>query len=139
MKKVVFIDALAPQPGERVDEIVKLDTNSNQIRTDLTKGPSKDDLEQRLFKDLEEDLKQWAIARVTMHPIEASDAPGQLDKFWEQSWDATVVRCRKSVNPSEIHQKNTATTLNARYHELDAGHYPMLTHPSELTEILVGV
>ncbi len=139
VKKVVFIDALAPQPGERVDEIVKLDTNSNQIRTDLTKGPSKDDLEQRLFKDLEEDLKQWAIARVTMHPIEASDAPGQLDKFWEQSWDATVVRCKKSVNPSEIHQKNTATTLNASYHELDAGHYPMLTHPSELTEILVGV
>ena len=46
VKKVVFIDALAPQPGERVDEIVKLDTNSNQIRTDLTKGPSKDDLEQ---------------------------------------------------------------------------------------------
>ena len=139
VKKVVFIDALAPQPGERVDEIVKLDTNSNQIRTDLTKGPSKDDLEQRLFKDLEEDLKQWAITRVTMHPIEASDAPGQLDKFWEQSWDATVVRCKKSVNPSEIHQKNTATTLNASYHELDAGHYPMLTHPSELTEILVGV
>ena len=34
VKKVVFIDALAPQPGERVDEIVKLDTNSNQIRTD---------------------------------------------------------------------------------------------------------
>ena len=99
IKHVVFVDALAPQPGERVDDIVVRDPNFPQVTTDLTRGPSKEDLDNRLFKDLQPYLRAWAIDRVTMHPIEASDAPGELDGFWSQDWSATVIRCRLSANP----------------------------------------
>jgi pimeloyl-ACP methyl ester carboxylesterase len=136
VKKVVFVDALAPQPGQRVNEIVIQDPNASQITTALARGPSKEDLEKRLFADFDQELKEWAIDRVTMHPIDASDAAGELDEFWSQAWDATVIRCTKSVNPSESHQRETAKALNAEYHELNSGHYPMLTHPEELSGIL---
>ena len=138
IKHVVFVDALAPQPGERVDDIVVRDPNFPQVTTDLTRGPSKEDLDNRLFKDLQPHLRAWAIDRVTMHPIEASDAPGELDGFWSQDWSATVIRCRLSANPSEEHQRRTAEKLKADWHELDSGHYPMLSHPTELTRILAS-
>jgi pimeloyl-ACP methyl ester carboxylesterase len=61
----------------------------------------------------------------------------ELGSFWTQSWPATVIRCRKSVNPPEAHQRRTADRLKATWHELDAGHYPMLSHPEELTRLLL--
>jgi len=137
ISRVVFVDALAPQPGERVDDIVIRDPNSPQVVTELTRGPSKSDLENRLFAGIEPELKKWAIERVTMHPIEATDAPGELDGFWSQSWSSRVIRCRLSGNPSEGHQRRTAEKLNADWHELEAGHYPMLTNPDELTPLLI--
>ena len=136
INRLVFVDALAPQPGERVDDIVIRDPDSPPITTELTRGPSSKDLADRLFSDLEQDLKSWALERVTMHPIGATDAPGELDNFWSQAWKAMVIRCRLSGNPSEEHQRRTAEKLEASWYELDSGHYPMLTHPTELSKLL---
>ena len=41
---IYFVDALAPQPGERVRDIVNRDPSSPQITTELTRGPSKEEL-----------------------------------------------------------------------------------------------
>lgn len=136
VKELFFVDALAPQPGERVQDIVVRDPSYPQTITELTRGPSDSELEERLFQGLDPDLKKWAIERVTMHPIEATDAPGELDNFWNQNWNATVIRCTLSSNPSREHQKRTADKLNADWHELEAGHYPMLSHPKELSQLL---
>jgi pimeloyl-ACP methyl ester carboxylesterase len=138
ISRIVFVDALAPQPGERVSDIVIRSPDRPLLTTDLTRGPSRDEVENRMFANLEPESKAWAMARYTMHPIGASDAPGELDGFWAQSWPATVIRCRRSVNPSQAHQRRTAEKLNASWHELDAGHYPMLSHPEELAELLQG-
>ena len=135
---IYFVDALAPQPGEMVRDIVNRDPSSPQITTKLTRGPSKEELEDRLFKDLDPSLKKWATERVTMHPIEASDAPGELDNFWNQEWKATVIRCTLSGNPSREHQSRTAKALNADWYELEAGHYPMLSHPKELSSLVTN-
>ena len=138
IRRVAFVDALAPQPGERVVEIVQRDPNTPPMpTTELTRGPTRDELETRLFSDLEPELRRWAVDRCTPHPVEASDAPGELDWFWAQEWDARVVRCTLSPNPPEWHQRRTAEALNAEWHELEAGHYPMLSHPEELAGLLV--
>ena len=137
INRLVFVDALAPQPGQRVTEIVQRDPNTPPMpTTELTRGPTREELENRLFADLEPELRAWAVERATMHPVEASDAPGELDGFWAQEWNARVIRCRLSQNPPESHQRATAATLNADYHEMDAGHYPMLSHPEELAALL---
>ncbi|MGH7043752.1 MAG: hypothetical protein ACREFY_16715, partial [Acetobacteraceae bacterium] len=59
-------------------------------------------------------------------------------RFWDLPWRATVVRCRRSTNPPEAHQRRAATRLAAAYEELDTGHYPMLTLPAETSRLIAG-
>ena len=134
--RVAFVDALALVPGEKVDNIVKRSA-PNEV-TAISTGPTKADAESRLFRDLDPALRAWALARVTPHPIAALEAPMEPTAFWDQSWKATVIRCRQAVNPPEAHQRRTAERLKAAWHELDTGHYPMLSAPEELTRLLLG-
>ena len=138
ISRIVYVDALAPQPGELVSNIVVRDSDQINEITDLSRGPSREDAAKRLFAELEPSLREWALQRYTLHPIEASEAPDQLDLFWSQEWpDTRVIRCNLSVNPPESHQRRTAERLKASWHELDAGHYPMLSHPKELAQLLI--
>jgi len=132
--RLVFVDALVLMPGERVDEIVKR-AAPNEV-TALTTGPTKADAESRRFRDLDPALRAWALARVTPHPITALEAPMEPTRFWEQPWPATVIRCRRAANPPEHHQRRTAERLKAAWHELDTGHYPMLSEPEALPRLL---
>ena len=132
--RLAFVDALALLPGERVDAIVKRPA-PNKVG-DMTTGPSREDAEGRMFKDLEPAVRAWALERYTMHPVAALEAPMVPTTFWDQKWSASVIRCTRAVNPPEPHQRRTAEKLGAAYHELDTGHYPMLSAPDELTKLL---
>ena len=131
-----FVDALALLPGERVDAIVKRPA-PNKVGN-LTTGPSREDAENRMFKDLEPAVRAWALDRITPHPVAALEAPMVATTFWDQKWSASVTRCTQAVNPPEHHQRRTAERLGGSYHELATGHYPMLSAPDELTKLLLG-
>jgi pimeloyl-ACP methyl ester carboxylesterase len=133
--RLVFVDALALLPGERVDAIVKR-AAPNETNA-ITTGPTKADAESRLFRDLDDRTRLWALARITRHPVAALEAPMEPTTFWEQTWKATVIRCLRATNPPESHQRRTAERLNATWHELDTGHYPMLSEPEALTRLLL--
>jgi len=132
--RVAFVDALALLPGEKVSDIVK--GRGPRETTDIASGPTAADAQNRLFADLDPELRAWALARYTLHPIGAIDAPMDPTTFWDQKWSATVIRCLRAANPPEAHQRRTAERLNAPYHELDTGHYPMLSEPEKLTRLL---
>ena len=132
--RVVFADALALFDGEKVPDIVKRPT---AVNTELTTGPSQHDFETRLFADLEPATRKWAIERCTPHPIAPLTAPVKLDRFWSQAWNASVIWCRKSTNPPIAHQRRACDTLKGRWHELDTGHYPMLSEPEALARLIV--
>ena len=136
IQRLVFVDALALKTGESVPQIVN--RSSPYETSDITTGPTRADAERRLFADLDPETRAWALARYTPHPIAALEAPVELDTFWDQSWTASVIYCRHSVNPPEPHQRRTAEALKASWHELDAGHYPMLSHPEALTALLLA-
>ena len=72
-----FVDALALLPGERVDAIVKRPA-PNKVG-DLTTGPSREDAENRMFKDLDPAMRAWALDRITPHPVAALEAPMVAD------------------------------------------------------------
>ncbi|HSF06285.1 MAG TPA: alpha/beta hydrolase [Methylomirabilota bacterium] len=133
--RLVFVDALALLPGERVDQIVKR-VAANETNA-ITTGPTKADAESRLFRDLDDRTRLWALARITPHPVAALEAPMEPTSFWEQTWAATVIRCRRATNPPESHQRRTAERLEATWHEMDTGHYPMLSEPEALTRLLL--
>jgi pimeloyl-ACP methyl ester carboxylesterase len=134
--RLVFVDALALLPGERVDAIVKRPA-PNRVG-DLTTGPSREDAEKRMFADLDPATRAWALERYTPHPVAALEAPMVPTTFWEQRWSAAVIRCTRAVNPPEAHQRRTAERLDATYVEMDTGHYPMLSAPDELTKLLLA-
>ncbi len=132
--RVVFADALALFNGEKVPDFVKRPT---AVNTELTTGPSRQDFETRLFADLEPATRAWAIERCTPHPIAPLTAPVTLERFWSQDWNASVIWCRKSTNPPVAHQRRACETLKGRWHELDTGHYPMLSEPEALARLIV--
>ena len=132
--RLVFVDALALLHGERIADIVK---RPAPMKTEVATGPTREDVEGRMFADLDPATRAWAVARYTLHPIAAMDAPMELKDFWDRSWKATVIRCLRAANPPEAHQRRTAERLKAPYHELDTGHYPMLSQPDELTRLLL--
>jgi len=132
--RLVFADALALLDGEALPDIVKRPT---AVNTELTTGPSRQDFETRLFADLEPKTKAWALERCTGHPIATMTEPVKLPCFWNQAWDASVIWCKRSANPPIAHQRRTAEKLKGRWHELDTGHYPMLTEPVALARLIV--
>jgi pimeloyl-ACP methyl ester carboxylesterase len=134
--RLSFIDALAFLPGERVGDIVKRGAPNKS--DGVTTEPSSGDAENRIFRDLEPSLRAWALERLTPHPLAALEAAMPPTTFWDQKWSASVIRCTQAVNPGEAHQRRTAEKLGASYHELDTGHYPMLTAPDELTRLMLG-
>ena len=131
--RLVFVDALALLPGERVADIV---TRPPGEVTAVTTGPTRADAEARMFADLEPAARAWALARYTPHPIAALEAPMEPTTFWERAWSAKVIRCKRAKNPPEAHQRRTAERLKAGYTEMDTGHYPMLSQPAELVRLL---
>jgi pimeloyl-ACP methyl ester carboxylesterase len=132
--RLVFVDALALLPGERVADIVNRPAADT---TALSVAPTRADAESRMFADLEPGLRAWALERYTPHPIAALEAPMVSTDFWGLRWTASVIRCRRAKNPPEAHQRRTAERLKAPYAELDTGHYPMLSEPEALARMLV--
>ena len=123
--RLVFVDALALMPGERVADIVSRPPGNT---TAVTTAPTR--------ADLDPAARAWALERYTPHPIAALEAPMELTTFWDRAWTASVIRCRRARNPPEAHQRRTAERLKAPYAELDTGHYPMLSQPDELVRLL---
>lgn len=133
--RLVLVDALALFPGERTRDIVN---RSAPAPFGLAAGPSREDAENSLFADLDPATRRWVLDRYTPHPVGCSMTPVKLTDFWDRPWDATVIWCRRAVNPGEAHQRRAAERLKAKWDELDTGHYPMLSMPDELTRLLVG-
>ncbi|MGH7154587.1 MAG: alpha/beta fold hydrolase [Acetobacteraceae bacterium] len=133
--RLVLVDALALFDGERLPDIVK---RPPAITTALATGPSRQDAEARMFATLDSETRAWALERYTPHPIAVMEQPVMLDRFWDQDWPAAIIRCRRSANPPEAHQRRTADRLGAAWHELDTGHYPMLSEPVALARLIAG-
>ena len=134
--RLVLVDALALFNGERTRDIVKRATTGP---VGLASGPSREDAEKGLFADLDPATREWVLDRYTPHPVGCSEIPVRLTDFWDQRWKATVIWCRNAPNPGEPHQRRAAARLQAKWRELDTGHYPMLSMPDELTAMLTEV
>lgn len=133
--RIVLADALLLFDGECVSDQFKPPAN---IATDLGVCPSPEDAANRMFASLSGETKKWALARYRPHPIAAMQARVKLDNFWQQRWNASVIWCKQSANPPVSHLRRAADTLKASWHELDTGHYPMLTEPEKLAQLMMA-
>ncbi len=133
--RVVFADALALFDGEKILDIVKRPTTA--IDTPLARGPTREDAVGRLFAGLDPALREWAADRITLHPAAVYNQPVKLARFWDLPWKASVIYCSRAPNPGEAHIRRAADKLEARWHVIETGHYPMLSTPDELASIIL--
>ena len=131
---IVFADALALRSGERIRDIV---SGAPIDADEVTVGPAQGSMLETLSQSMDAELAAWAAERFGQHPAAVFTQPVELDSFWEQSWDAAVIWCRQAPNPGEAHQRRCAELLGARWHELDTGHYPMLSTPDALAQLIL--
>lgn len=135
ISRLVFADALMLFDGEKIRDIV---TRPAAVNTDLALGPSKEDAETRLLADLEPDLRRRTAERFTLHPTAVFHQPVKLERFWDLPWRASVLYCSGAVNPGEAHLRRGAERLGAAWHVIDTGHYPMLSTPDQLLEVILA-
>jgi pimeloyl-ACP methyl ester carboxylesterase len=136
VRRLVFIDALVPIPGETVSTI---NNRPPYDPADLTYGLQPDQVRERAFPDLEPALREWAVARYTRHPRAPVHDSVDLRAFWSRKWQVDVLRCSRSAAPPAAHQQRTAERLGGTYTEIDSGHYPMLSHRDELASYLLAM
>jgi pimeloyl-ACP methyl ester carboxylesterase len=134
ISRLVFSDALALMNGECIRDITG--SSGLSAQTELSIGPTRDDRYNRFIQELDEETASWAADRSTVHPIGCFTSQVVLEKFWDQDWDASVIWCKRAGKPGEPHQRRCAEALGARWHELDTGHFPMLTMPDALIDII---
>lgn len=141
IKHLVFLEALAPLPGEKLASLLVPIPGNSGAKWEGTKiafGPAREFIEGKMLADVEAETRVWAAKRFGLHPRATPEVADETG-FWNKKWSATVINCRNSSNPSYEHQKRTADKLNADFLELDAGHYPMLSHPKVLAEMLLSL
>ena len=120
--------------GERIADITG---GPYSVHTELAVGPTREDRYNRFIQELDEESAAWAADRSTVHPIGCFFNPVVLDNFWDREWEASVIWCRQAGKPGEAHQRRCAEALGAQWHELDTGHFPMLTMPDDLIRIIL--
>ena len=136
VRRIVFIDALVPIPGETVSTV---NGRPPYDAKDLAYGLQPGDVKAKAFPDLDPALREWAGARYTRHPRTPTEEPVDLKAFWSRKGQVDVLRCKRSGAPPEVHQRRTAERLGGNYTEIDSGHYPMLSHTEELASYLLAI
>lgn len=136
IKRLVFIDALCPIPDETVASI---NGRPVQASSEVAYGLPPEQRQERAFLDVDEPLRQWAVARYALHPRAPTENAVDLRAFWARKWQVDVLRGSRSGAPPEAHQRRTAERTGGTYREIDAGHYPMLSHPDEVAAYLLAM
>jgi len=134
IQRIVFVDALALYNGEKIRDIV---SGAAVDASEVATGPAPGAMLEGLQASMDAERAAWGAERFGLHPVAVFSEPVELDSFWDQSWDATVIWCRQAPNPGEAHQRRCAEHLGARWHEIDTGHYPMLSTPDEVTRLIL--
>src|SRR5256885_5499985 len=98
--RLVFVDALALLAGEKIGDIVTRSTAAPNSGG-LTRGPTREDAESRLFADLGPATRAWARGRYTQHPAGIYTGGGKLGSFWAQEWQGGVIWCRRGQHAGE--------------------------------------
>lgn len=143
IKKLVYIAAFLPQPGESLINIadqfggeglsgfMKFDIPNSRIKL------RKEGLERVLYNDCDESLWQKAITTLQDQPVLPFNGKVKLgDQFCNTPKEYIVCLQDRAITP--VAQRSMCEAAKCKLLELDAGHEPMVSKPAELS-LLINV
>jgi len=137
IKRLVFVDALMPINGESVSsiaypkmvEVLKSRAHEHGEGWKVPPVPLKN-IEGWDPVDIE-----WFEARCTPHPVKGLGEPIHLHKGNLDHIDKLYVKCTQDHSLDAMAQRAKETGVPLL--NLDTGHYPMVTEPEKLVELLL--
>ncbi|MBN1664353.1 MAG: alpha/beta hydrolase [Deltaproteobacteria bacterium] len=139
IKHLVYVDAVLLRPDEKAADVIIPEPGEIYERTELGWMPKHELL--KMFKVLSDDPERndWASERFSLWPTSVKSQDVDLQVFWSKTWNATVINCTLSKNPSTAHVRQYSDKLQAKYIEMNTGHWPMVSRPEELAQILLAL
>lgn len=147
VRMMVFLAALLPQPGlslrdQREKEPIFPDADPATVEfTDVgdgvfTVGPNT--ATEMFYHDASDEIARWAVERLRPQAYVFMNEVTPLTQ-WPNAASASIV-CRDDhgLNPTWARQA-ARERLGAEPYEIDGGHSPFLTRPSELADLLQTV
>lgn len=141
VRAVVWLDAHCPREGESIFELIG-EERAEQMRTWANENgdgwfiPTSD---ASFWGLTNPDQIAWINSKTTPQPIRTYvDCIGPTDRAW--SHPGTMIECRPSKLPTKERERQRARAqMDPHFHHrvIDSPHEPMITHPDDLTKLLV--
>jgi pimeloyl-ACP methyl ester carboxylesterase len=146
VRKVVFLCALVPRPGRSLAEVTgsEPETTTEEFNK-LPRHVGEDgsvwwDPEvavQAFYRTCDPDTARWAATRLRPQVWTTSREPCPLDR-WPDCELVSIVCAADEVVSPEWSRRIAREVLGVEPVELPGGHSPMLSHPVELADALLG-
>lgn len=137
VRAIVYVDAMVPLSGERwcdshAPEVVAQRSASAQANGGAFLPPSPD-----VFGLNEEDSR-WLHRRHVPHPFGPYLEPIHYDQARWRDLRKVFIDCTQPAFPTIAAMRARVRTMDHfEVHELATGHFPMISQPSELVELLL--
>jgi pimeloyl-ACP methyl ester carboxylesterase len=138
VRKLILVDAVLPQPGRSWFDVMGADVAA--FMTSLARDGaipwfSREQLDQ-LYPDngIDDADFAWMQQHLTAQPIGTYTQPAISEPMSATGVPVAYVRCLRTSPPAA---DVAAERLGWRYRALDAGHWPMITHPAETARVIM--
>jgi pimeloyl-ACP methyl ester carboxylesterase len=141
VRRAVWIDAHMPREGESIFDLIGEERARRMLQMAAEGGegwyvPISD---ASWWGLTDPELVAWVNAKITPQPIRTyRDRIGPTGRAWAHA--GTAIECNPSRLPGvEAARQRSRAESDPRFHHrvIDACHEPMLTHPGELTQLLI--
>jgi pimeloyl-ACP methyl ester carboxylesterase len=150
LAQLVYLDAFVPESGQSLVDL--LSPEKRKAMENFVKGEGQGWLLPRfaplpwekIIRDAwgvtSDDDITWMLPRLTPTPFRHFSDPVRRSNAAAAKVDRTFVRCRRFQQPAfDRHATAAQQTPGWRYRELATPHLPYITHPAELTEVLLDL
>jgi pimeloyl-ACP methyl ester carboxylesterase len=142
VRSLVFFDSDVPRDG---DTSVPPERHAARIERAQMEGdgwrvpPPRGFIEAQLA-DLPEPTRQWIGERMSRHPLQTWLDPIRLTGA-AAGIPTTYIRCTVGYDPDDLDTRRQDARIRGepswQYRELDATHMALITHPAEVTALLI--
>lgn len=145
--RMVFLSAFLPEPGsslaeQRARENIDPDFELSAVQfTDLGDGVyemGEQTAAEMFFHDVSPTLRDWALSRLRPQSYRFMEEITPLESWPDCESDYIVCRDDRAVNPA-WGREVASGRLGVVPFELDGGHSPFLSRPSELADLLSAI